>query len=79
MTRHVYINIYTKVTINNDWFPLSYRCNAPLPKVIGPVVGSYPLSAVLVEISFSSVGRALTYNTGDPGIEFHQGHCIFQR
>ena len=48
-------------------------------KVIGPVVGSYPLSAVLVEISFSSVGRALTYNTGDPGIESHQGHCIFQR
>ena len=43
----------------------------PLPKVIGPVVGSYPLSVVLVEISFSSVGRALTYNTGGPGIESH--------
>jgi hypothetical protein len=77
MTRHVYINIYTKVTINNDWFPLSYRCNAPLPK--GYRTHSRFISTLCCVSGVSSVDRALTYNTGGPGIESHQGHCIFQR
>lgn len=36
--------------------------NAPLSKVIGTVVGSEPpLLTALIEISFSSVGKAVTY------------------
>jgi hypothetical protein len=55
-------------------------CNgdAPLPKVIRTVVGSKPpLLTALMEISFSSVGRAVAYNARGPRIESHQG--IFQR
>ena len=53
----------------------------PLPKIIGTILCSYPpLLTALVEISFSSVGRAVAYNVKGPGIESHcRGHCIFRR
>jgi hypothetical protein len=42
--------------------------NAPLSKVIGTVVGSEPpLLTALIEISFSSVGKAVSYNARVPG------------
>jgi hypothetical protein len=48
--------------------------------VIGTVVGSEPpLLTALVEISFSSVGRAVSYSARGPGIDSNRGHCIFRR
>jgi hypothetical protein len=42
--------------------------NAPLSKVIGTVVGSEPpLLTALIEISFCSVGKAVSYNARVPG------------
>jgi hypothetical protein len=42
--------------------------NAPLSKVIGTVVGPEPpLLTAFIEISFSSVGKAVSYNARVPG------------
>jgi hypothetical protein len=47
--------------------------------IISDSFGKPPLLTVLVEISFSSVGRVVVYNATarGPGIESHQGYCIF--
>ena len=42
------------------------------------VAGTLPYLK-LVEISVSSVGRVVSYNARGPGIESHQGHCIFRK
>jgi hypothetical protein len=52
--------------------------NDPRPNVIATVVGSLsPLLTALVEISFSSVGKAMAYNVRGPGIKSQSGtlHC----
>ena len=58
------------------------ECNGctPLPYIIGTTTYSkHHLLIMLVEISISLVGRAVTYYSRGSGVESYRGRCIFRR
>jgi hypothetical protein len=76
----IYIHQYVKPCEENPRYTFLTIKSSLRSHIIGIIVGSYlTLLTAFVELSFSSVGRAVAGNVRGPVIKSHQGHCIFQR